>query len=164
MRCYEIAISVLCLKSPDLFTYAVNGSACRASGRWGMEGQLSWKETHCFLLVFPHTCVYYVHSHRFYGPSKYNAANSWSSPKMSSIIFWWGLVYFSQNCGRRPGLRVTVTVHRDTGETFDLTPVNRWHRCQLLLSWQTHPVSADDVYQALSVVWCAWNGWKQPGP
>lgn len=104
--------------------------------------QLSWKETHCFLLVFAHRCVYYVHSHRFYGPSKYNTAHSWSTPKMSSIIFWWGLIYFSQNCGRRPGLCHTVTVHRDTGETFDLTPVNRWRRHQLRLSWQMHPVSA----------------------
>lgn len=45
LRCYEIMISVLCLSSPDLFTYAVNGCAYWASGRWGPQGRLSWKET-----------------------------------------------------------------------------------------------------------------------
>lgn len=39
--------------------------------------------------------------------------------------------------------QVCVWLPQTTGETFDPTRVNRWHRYQLLLSWQMHPVSAE---------------------
>lgn len=129
-KCYvERALTYLCMQSMVLPIEPAGGEV-----RKGSRAERKHTFSACFFLTDAFTTS---------APSKYNAANSWSSAKVSSITFWWQLTYFSPNCGRRPGWCDSVTVHGDAGETFEPTPVNGWCTYQLLLSWQTDPVSAE---------------------